>query len=137
MPATIGPLRVLQQTSPVNYRVIPVNGRRLPYIVHVERLKRFISREETEESKRLPSLASTIEADAAVETLPFVFNENKGPITSPQLLKSHASVVSSPDENTQSLRHPIINDLKKDPLPVLRRSTRERKQPERFGYINK
>ena len=76
----IGPLRVLQQTSPVNYRVIPVNGRRLPYIVHVERLKRFISREETEESKRLPSLASTIEADAAVETLPFVFNENKGPV---------------------------------------------------------
>jgi transposase InsO family protein len=43
-----GPLRVLKQTSPVNYEIEPLEGTRKPYVVHVERLKLYNERAEQE-----------------------------------------------------------------------------------------
>ena len=44
-----GPLRVVAQTSPVNYRVQVFSGKRKPHIVHVERLKLYHERLDDEE----------------------------------------------------------------------------------------
>ncbi|OWA51247.1 hypothetical protein BV898_15739 [Hypsibius exemplaris] len=39
-------MRVIAQTSPVNYLIKTLSGRQKPYMVHVERLKFFHEREE-------------------------------------------------------------------------------------------
>ena len=51
----------MEKTSPVNYHVAPLQGRRKSYIVHVERLKRYNAREHD------PLLALLPEEDWSVD----------------------------------------------------------------------
>lgn len=68
-----GPIQVLTQTSPVNYKIQPLQGKRKPYIVHVERLKLFNERSELELYESISEPAHKPgDLDPVISTLPEV-----------------------------------------------------------------
>lgn len=63
----IGPLKVVEQTSSVNYRVQSLQGKWKPYIVHVERLKGFNERTKLQ-SFELPNSKIPLTENQEVES---------------------------------------------------------------------
>ncbi len=131
-------MRIVEQTSAVNYRVVPVSGKRLPYIVHVERLKRFVLRELTDESNSIINDQVVIHnpegtsSDDILETLNPLFDQNGQLNNTVTVGERHLS--PPPNQPSPLPNVTLVDDLIEETLAPLRRSNRDRAAPEPFGY---